>query len=321
MTVSLVMCKRTISLNVGQPGMTKMELFEKARAKINLRLKVTGRYEDGYHGLDMTNISLALNDGITYTPASSGDFELLLTGEEASELIKEDPAMNLAVRAAKAFQNHFSWPDGGKIHINKNIPAGTGLGGGSADAAAVLRMFFREAYKKGVVSKGDVKTLHLLAAELGADVPFQLEGGYARVRGKGEIVEPLNGDRLNEKSCILVIPDIRCSTPAIYQQYRKLYEVIDPVAAADQNISEISNDLFVAACKIKPQLQQYYNLLSGYSGVRCGFSGSGSAFFLLPERHNFSSFFLEEIQSDASREGLQLIFTSLLANFTRICQI
>ncbi len=152
-----------------------------ARAKINWTLDVLGRRPDGYHQLDMLLQSVALADTITLRP---GDGLTLRLSQGARVPGTQD---NLVMKAAGALQTAAGCSKGADIHLQKNIPIGAGMGGGSADAAAVL------------AGLNELWELHLPVGELqkiglavGADVPFCLRGGLMRARGIGEILEPLS---------------------------------------------------------------------------------------------------------------------------------
>ena len=148
----------------------------KAAAKINLSLSVTGRREDGYHNIDTVMQSVSLYDVLTVIKADKITVEC---GEMSGE-------KNIAFKAARLFFEHIETDGGAFIQIEKNIPEEAGLGGGSADAAAVLAGLDR-IYNTGL----SYETLKALAVRLGADVPFMLRGGTARATGIGEVLEPL----------------------------------------------------------------------------------------------------------------------------------
>jgi 4-diphosphocytidyl-2-C-methyl-D-erythritol kinase len=139
------------------------------------------------------------------------------------------------------------------LEVVKRIPVGAGLGGGSADAAAVLRW-------AGVNDLG-------AAARLGADVAFCLVGGRARVRGIGEVVEPLP---FVERTVTLVTPPVHCSTPAVYRRWDEMGGPTD----------EGGNDLTVAALSVAPELGRVRDELEDATGCRARLAGSGSTWFV-----------------------------------------
>jgi 4-diphosphocytidyl-2-C-methyl-D-erythritol kinase len=177
-----------------------------APAKINLYLHVLGKRPDGYHELETLMAPISLGDTL--------DIELIAHGIEFS---CSDPALgdaneNLATRAARLFLDELKLETGVRIHLEKAVPVGAGLGGGSSDGAAVL-LALRE--RTGV--KCDDATLGELAARLGSDVPFFIYRTPAVCRGRGEIIEPVT---LKEKlQGLLVHPGFGVSTPWAYKTY------------------------------------------------------------------------------------------------------
>ncbi len=152
-----------------------------APAKINLALEVTARRDDGYHDIDTVMTTLDLGDAVTLRAAA--EISVTLTGPRSAGINATD---DLAGRAARALAEAAGRTDGVDVTVEKRIPSPAGLGGGSSDAAAVLR---------GLARLWDLawpaERLVEVAASLGSDVPFFLAGGAARCTGRGEIVEPL----------------------------------------------------------------------------------------------------------------------------------
>lgn len=188
-----------------------------AYAKINLGLDITGRRPDGYHELNTVMQTLDLHDVITLgaIPEVNGSTEegtIILTCSDPSLPVDE---RNLANRAARLLFSEFSITDNLEIDIQKNIPVAAGLGGGSADAAAVLKgvneYFGLELTDEELMERG---------AELGADIPFLIKGGTASARGIGEIIEPLGAPC--GLSVIVAAPDIRVSTKDVYEEYDRI---------------------------------------------------------------------------------------------------
>lgn len=212
-----------------------------APAKLTVSLRVTGVRADGMHLIDAEMVTVDLVDVLTF---SRGDG---LEVEGASGLPVPADDHNLVRRAMALLDRR------AHVHLVKRIPAGAGLGGGSADAAAVFRW-------AGV---DDVD----LAAGLGADVPFCLTGGRARVRGIGEEIEPL--EAVNEVFT-LVTPPFGCSTPAVYRAWDELG---GPRA-------EGPNDLEPAALAVEPRLAEWRDRLSDATGARPVLAGSGSTWFV-----------------------------------------
>jgi 4-diphosphocytidyl-2-C-methyl-D-erythritol kinase len=213
-----------------------------APAKLTVSLAMTGIRDDGYHLIDAEMVSLDLYDTLEI---SDGD-GLEVVGPAGVERIGADDD-NL-VRAALRLCGRTA-----HVRLHKRIPAGAGLGGGSSDAAAVLRW---AGYDDEVG-----------AAIIGADVAFCLRGGRARVRGIGEIIDPLPYE---ERTFTLLTPPIGCATPEVYAAWDRLG---GPTGAN-------GNDLEPAALVVAPELAQWREELAEASGQRPRLAGSGSTWFV-----------------------------------------
>ena len=156
-----------------------------APAKINLFLRICGKTDAGYHLLDSTVVFAKFGDHLTV--ALANDDQLVITGEFAKELDSSDD--NLVMTALRGFRAAGGVIGGLSITLEKNIPVGAGLGGGSSDAAALLRAV--NALSTAPLSKD---ALNCLAASLGADVPVCLAGGCQRIAGIGETMTPIDLD-------------------------------------------------------------------------------------------------------------------------------
>jgi 4-diphosphocytidyl-2-C-methyl-D-erythritol kinase len=212
-----------------------------APAKLTVSLRVTGVRDDGYHLIDAEMVTIDLTDQLTFADGDS------LTVEGATGLPVPADDDNLVRQALRLVDRRAA------VHLVKRIPAGAGLGGGSADAAAVLRW-------AGV---RDVE----VAARLGADVPFCLDGGRARVTGIGEVVTPLDPV---DRTYTLLTPPFGCSTPAVYRAWDDLG---GPTASGP-------NDLEPAALEVEPRLAAWRDRLGDATGVTPVLAGSGSTWFV-----------------------------------------
>ena len=177
-----------------------------AHAKLNLYLDIVGMRADGYHLLETVLQSVDLSDIVEVAAAREGisvscSNPEIPTGEK-----------NICYKAAKRFIERVGGNFGAEIRIEKRIPDGAGLGGGSADAAAVLHALNE---LNGLPMRSD--KLLQLAAEIGADVPFCLTGGLAACRGIGEVIEPLSP--LPDRFYLIVKPNFRCPTQNAYKLY------------------------------------------------------------------------------------------------------
>lgn len=212
-----------------------------APAKLTVSLRVTGLRGDGYHLIDAEMVSLDLADQLTFRPGWGLD---VVAGHDLGHI---DPQDNLVGRALKAVGRE------ARVELVKRIPAGGGLGGGSSNAAAVLRW----------AGCDDLD----LAASLGADVPFCLHGGRARVRGIGEVLDPLP---FVSRTVTLAMPPFGCSTPAVYAAWDALG---GPGA-------EGPNDLEPAALRVEPRLARWRDRLGDATGRTPVLAGSGSTWFV-----------------------------------------
>ncbi len=177
-----------------------------APAKINLYLHILGRRPDGFHELETLMAPISLGDTL--------DLDLIPAGIEftCSDPALSDAKDNLATKAARLFLEEFKLTTGVRIHLEKAVPVGAGLGGGSSDAAAVLL-----ALRKLTGIKCDDAMLAGLAAQLGSDIPFFIYGQTAICKGRGEIIEPVV---LKENlQGLLVHPGFGVSTPWAYKTY------------------------------------------------------------------------------------------------------
>ena len=213
-----------------------------APAKLTLSLRVVGVRDDGFHLIDAEMATVDLADRLTIDP---GDGLEVLGVDGGPEV--DDGNDNL-VRRALALAGRTA-----QVRVEKVIPAGAGLGGGSADAAAVLRW----------AGFDDL----VAASAIGADVAFCLVGGRARVTGIGEVVEPLP---FEERTFTLLTPPVGCPTPAVYRRWD---EMGGPSGGR-------GNDLEQAAVDLVPDLARWRDSLAEASGLQPRLAGSGSTWFV-----------------------------------------
>lgn len=177
-----------------------------APAKINLYLHILGRLPTGFHELETLMVPISLGDTL--------DIDLIDSGIEftCSDPALSDAQDNLATRAARLFLEEFKLTTGVRIHLEKRVPVGAGLGGGSSDAAAVLL-----ALRKLTKTDAPDSKLAELASRLGSDIPFFIYNTPAVCKGRGEIIEPVT---LKESyQGLLVHPGFGVSTPWAYKTY------------------------------------------------------------------------------------------------------
>lgn len=182
------------------------KIIIEAPAKVNLTLDVKSRYPDGYHELETVMHQIDLLDKVTIETAPGG-----VEVASNSSLIPHNQE-NLAYRAAELILKTCGSGEGIKIYIEKNIPVGAGLAGGSTDAAAVLKGI-NSLYNYGI----NQKTLMEMGLKIGADVPFCLSNQTAIARGKGEKLTPL--EKEVKLLMVLVKPDFQISTAEVYREF------------------------------------------------------------------------------------------------------
>lgn len=250
-----------------------MAIVERAYAKVNLWLEVLGRRDDGYHELETVMHEIDLHDVVTLEPTDSG-----------VELEVSDPSVgtgedNLAVKAVRALEAHTGRDLPCRITLEKNIPAGGGLGGGSSDAAAVLR-----ALDAAHDLRLDAPTLEAVAATFGSDTSFFVRGGTSLCRGRGEIIEPLPAPET--LWFVLVLPGQVIPTARIFKGLRltgpsrQVYHHLQSLEVGDvpqlrgllhNRLQDVARAEFGLVDELLEELAPWSPLLSG----------SGSTLFIL----------------------------------------
>jgi 4-diphosphocytidyl-2-C-methyl-D-erythritol kinase len=211
-----------------------------ASAKLTLTLRVLGRRADGFHDLDALMVTVTEpHDILEIEPAS--ETSLVVSGPFADGVPVD--GSNLAWRALDAIGVRAA------VHLEKGIPPSGGLGGGSADAAAVLRAF-----------DGD----RSIAASLGADVAFCLHGGAARVRGIGDAIEAVDQPGI---AVLIATPRFSCATAAVYAAWDDL-----------GGPHEGQNELERAAERVEPRLHEFKRTVEAAAGAPAVLAGSGSSY-------------------------------------------
>lgn len=250
-----------------------------AYAKVNLCLAVRGRRADGYHEIDSVAVAIDWHDlvGIELRPAAVAAVHLRVSdGATGDTPAGED---NLAVRAASAVSRLLG-PLDVEVWLDKRIPSLAGLGGGSADAAAVLRAC---AGKSGL----DAPTQLAVAASLGSDVPVALQGGAQRMRGRGELLTPLLAPPLFLAVAIAGSSDTAATyaatDPADFEDGARSDRVSAALGAGRiPSDDDLGSGLEPAACRASPPLQErLLALRAAVPQVRWHLTGSGGAAFAL----------------------------------------
>ena len=247
-----------------------------ARAKINWSLDITGLREDGYHLMDMLMQPVTLADTVTLLPSS----RLVLTTGGYPRLKADE--RHLAYRAAALLKEHTGYPEGAEISVFKRIPVGAGMGGGSADAAAVLRGL-NQLWGTGLTD-GELEALGL---QLGADVPFCLRGGLTRTRGIGEVMENLPCGRCFP--LVITQPCRGLSTREVCQAFHAEPDLVHPdtdhaaaaLAAGDLSTLRrcLGNVLQPVSVRMRPEIGRAIRQLKEAGAEIALMTGSGSAVF------------------------------------------
>lgn len=261
-----------------------------AQAKINWDLHILGKRPDGYHAIDTVMVNVGLADRLTFEPADA----LSMTCTDPSLPCDES---NLVIKAARALAQAGGIEAKARIHLEKKIPAGGGLGGGSADAAAAL-----DGLNRLWGLNFPRERLSELAATFGSDISYFLWGGWCRCRGRGEIVEPIPGSHnWPALRVFLILPKLHVPTPAVYRElgaakldgktYERPLTVISSfIIVQIRNFLEDKgfqgwpdNHLQAAACRAEPRLKPLQAFLEEQYAGRWQMSGSGAVHVVLAE--------------------------------------
>ena len=292
-------------------------LYLPARAKLNLVLRVVGRRDDGYHLLDTLFHTLDLHDDVTVARGPAG-VRVSVTADDDSLSVPADER-NLVVRGLRAFVDEVgcgTWHDGGfDVHLHKRIPNGAGLGGGSSDAAAALRLANRLHR-----SPLDDAALARLAVRLGADVPFFLSGGSQWGRGIGDRLSPATG--IAPQSFVLIVPPYGCATAEVYKIHAERWQdgapagSVPPITVPENRDAAMGigycNELEEAAERLRPELGRLRRAVVALGFDRVHMSGSGSTLFVaLPDDAAAQACreALEQGLRDTEHRGLRFVVT------------
>lgn len=252
------------------------EITEKAYAKINLWLEVTGRREDGYHDLVSVMQSVSLHDTVKIAKTDSGIIEISCT----DPMVPSD-GRNIAYKAAELFYEMLGTPYNGiKIDIEKRIPSEAGLGGGSSDGAAVLR-----GLNKLHGCPFDTDALRKASKKLGADVPFCISGKTMLAEGIGEILTPIPAITKEDGIFFTVCRGgDRMSTPRAFGELDKISYSNESHegmlhAISGKNVKGIASELFNRFETVVPPSKEISHLLRENGALGVLLSGSGTALY------------------------------------------
>lgn len=300
-------------------------LIAEAHAKINLHLEVLGFRSDGFHELAMVMQSINLSDQLKMIKRADNNINLKSNNIEISN--GED---NLIIKAAKLLRNKVDNTElGVDIELEKNIPIGAGLAGGSTDAAATL-LGLNKLWKLNLKTE----ELEKLSKEIGSDIPFCISGGRQICFGRGEILEKLKFDQIQLGLILVKDPSIQVSTPVAYKKYKeqfgnsylkndKDFEIkrnfIRSNDWSDQSLfdkrEEIQNDLQKCVLPMTPEVEKSFNILSRLPNARLvSMSGSGPSCFALFQNFDQANKVLKEHVNEFERAGLSAWACSMMSS-------
>lgn len=262
--------------------------YLKSRAKLNLTLSIVGRKANGYHLIHSVFCFLGLADNIKIKENNAAGPRLFISGQFSNLLGKDQDSLssNLVIKALVGMSKKYGTSTDFDIFLEKNIPPGSGLGGGSSNAATIID--FVDKYFDLNLSKEERVDIGL---SIGADVPFFLQNQMSICKGIGEIIEPVNNFPDQSINLVVAWPGYLISTPQVYGKFVELksgeYTEDNPYLATEINdknivdiIKECGNDLTDPALLIKPNLNDFLGYMDNHdSSVVSGMSGSGSACF------------------------------------------
>ncbi|MCD4774790.1 MAG: 4-(cytidine 5'-diphospho)-2-C-methyl-D-erythritol kinase [Candidatus Aegiribacteria sp.] len=275
-----------------------MNVTLEARAKINLGLEILGKRSDGFHDIRSIFQEITLSDTIRISiEPGSGELSLSCSTDD----IPSDSS-NLAWKAAEAFLSHSQESLDIEINLEKNIPSCAGLGGGSSDAATVLKEL------RQFTGRKDINLLKI-ASRLGSDVPFFIRGGAASVEGRGEIVSSIP---VIPFYAVLIHPDVRISTPWAYRAWDEsmITSLTNSTMIRHYSASsavwhegkpfphDLRNDFLPLLEKHFPEIAELAQFMTDSQCSNWGLSGSGPTFYALFRTKSGASCFSETLQGD-----------------------
>ena len=259
-----------------------------APAKLNLNLFIKGRNKDGYHSLESDICFLELTDKI-YIQKSNKD---LFNQSKTPNNFNIDPNDNLIFKAINQFRILTKWNIKFEVYLDKKIPIGAGLGGGSADAASTLILLRNLYNKEHNKQKIDVSTLYKIGINLGSDVPACLHSKDLRLGGYGNKITRTKV--INNYYFLLINPKINLSTREVFQQYDASNSNESNIPDARFGNINIHNSLLSSAIDLAPQISSVLSHLQKSKTITAyGMTGSGSTCFGIFKNINEIMKFLE----------------------------
>ncbi|MAX13902.1 MAG: 4-(cytidine 5'-diphospho)-2-C-methyl-D-erythritol kinase [Sphingobium sp.] len=250
-------------------------LVETAYAKVNVALHVRRRRDDGYHALESLFVFADHGDRLEGEAVDDGAIDLVIDGPFATAL--DAGPRNLVIRAAKALQDYLGTERGARLRLTKMLPVASGIGGGSADAAATLRLLVR---------LWDVRVepaeLAALALDLGSDVPACVASVTQMVSGRGEELARHGVAGLEGRPMLMVNPGVAVSTAAVFAGWDRQDRGPLSADSIERLVTQGRNDLEEPAIALAPAIADVLAMLNGQAGLTLArMSGSGATCFAL----------------------------------------
>ena len=304
-------------------------LIARANAKINLHLEVLGLRTDGFHELAMVMQSINLSDKLIMRKSEDNNINLKSNNNQISN--GED---NLIIKAAMLLRNKVGNSKlGVDIELEKNIPIGAGLAGGSADAAATL-VGLNKLWNLNL----EIKELEKISKYIGSDIPFCVSGGRQICFGRGDVLEKIKCNQFDLGIILVKDPSIQVSTPIAYKKYKEQYghtysdddkdfeikrnrvRSIDwsNLSLFDNRIG-IQNDLQKTVCPMTPEVEKSLKILSSLPGSRfVSMSGSGPSCFALFPNYEDANKVLKDHFTEFEKAGLSAWVCSMMSNGVKL---
>lgn len=247
-----------------------------AHAKVNLTLRVVGKRADGLHLLDSLTVFTEFGDHVRVTTGQAID-SIRVSGPFASRIDGD----NIVSKALDRYRALTDTPGGLALEIEKNIPVAAGLGGGSSDVGAVLRIL-QEVVERPL----SAETLNTLSVSIGADVPVCFSAQSMRMRGIGERLSPVGP--IPQCRVLLVNPEVGLSAGQVFKAFQGPFSrpATIPETLSEEGAflaflgTDPGNDLVATAASLAPVIRDVLGYLGGLDGIRCiGMSGSGATCF------------------------------------------
>jgi 4-diphosphocytidyl-2-C-methyl-D-erythritol kinase len=241
--------------------------------KINLGLQIKRKRADGFHALETIFLPVSLNDALEVVSSQTGETTLQVSGN-VIDAVAED---NICIKAYRLLQQQFPKLPAVQVHLHKNIPAGAGLGGGSADGSFMLSLL-NQKYNLGL----STPELAALALQLGSDCPFFVYNQACFASGRGEILQPLDLD-LSAFSLVLVNPQIHINTGWAFRQLPAERKHADLRSVMELPVSKwqylLVNDFEVPVFEQYPEIAAIKSKLYEQGAVFASMTGTGSTVF------------------------------------------